>query len=245
MAIFGGRIALVLFTVASLSAQITGFTAESAEKQRALETQFDGLLDKSNLDAWMKRMSAKPHHAGSPASKEVADFIAEQFRAWGYETRIETYYPLFPTPKSRVVEMVAPTAYTARLEEPVVEGDATSRVRENNLPVYNAYSKAGDVTGELVYVNYGIPDLAGSNPRSKNTILLERAVRQAVLNFEPRILADSLRVSVRMEPEQIDRNAMLFIIEGKLWAQPLPLSLYLETELDLETGTVTVAETAR
>lgn len=94
-------------------------------------------------------------------------------------------------------------------------------------------------------VNYGIPDLAGSNPRSKNTILLERAVRQAVLNFEPRILADSLRVSVRMEPEQIDRNAMLFIIEGKLWAQPLPLSLYLETELDLETGTVTVAETAR
>lgn len=94
-------------------------------------------------------------------------------------------------------------------------------------------------------VNYGIPDLAGGTARSKNTMLLERAVRQAVLNFEPRILADSLTVSVRIDPEQMDRHAMLFIIEGKLWAQPLPLNLYLETELDLETGTVTVAEAAR
>jgi type VI secretion system protein ImpF len=76
-------------------------------------------------------------------------------------------------------------------------------------------------------------------------MLLERAVRQAVLSFEPRILPDSLAVSVRIEPEQMDRHAMLFVIEGKLWAQPLPLSLYLETELDLETGTVTVAEAAR
>jgi type VI secretion system protein ImpF len=94
-------------------------------------------------------------------------------------------------------------------------------------------------------VNYGIPDLAGSTARSKNAMLLERAVRQAVLSFEPRILPDSLAVSVRIEPEQMDRHAMLFVIEGKLWAQPLPLSLYLETELDLETGTVTVAEAAR
>lgn len=94
-------------------------------------------------------------------------------------------------------------------------------------------------------VNYGIPNLAGGTALSKNTLLLERAVRQAVLNFEPRILADSLTVSVRIEPEQMDRHAMLFIIEGKLWAQPLPLNLYLQTELDLETGTVTVAEAAR
>lgn len=94
-------------------------------------------------------------------------------------------------------------------------------------------------------VNYGIPNLAGGTALGKNTLLLERAVRQAVLNFEPRILADSLTVSVRIEPEQMDRHAMLFIIEGKLWAQPLPLNLYLQTELDLETGTVTVAEAAR
>jgi type VI secretion system protein ImpF len=91
-------------------------------------------------------------------------------------------------------------------------------------------------------VNFGIPDLAGSVVTGKNTLALERAVKQALLDFEPRILADTLKVAVRIEPEQMDRHSMLFIIEGKLWAQPIPLSLYLKTELDLETGTVTVAE---
>ncbi|MGH8175986.1 MAG: type VI secretion system baseplate subunit TssE [Steroidobacter sp.] len=94
-------------------------------------------------------------------------------------------------------------------------------------------------------VNYGIPDLAGTSIAGRNTGALERAVRQAVLNFEPRILSDTLRVTVRIEPEQMTRHAMLFIIEGQLWAQPVPLSLYLKTELDLETGAVTVAESSR
>jgi type VI secretion system protein ImpF len=92
-------------------------------------------------------------------------------------------------------------------------------------------------------INYGIPDLAGSSVAGKNTLLLERAVKQAVLDFEPRILPDTLKVAVRVEPEQMNRHAMTFVIEGELWAQPVPLSLYLKTELDLETGTVTIAET--
>ncbi|HEY4366089.1 MAG TPA: type VI secretion system baseplate subunit TssE [Steroidobacteraceae bacterium] len=94
-------------------------------------------------------------------------------------------------------------------------------------------------------VNYGIPDLAGTSAAGRNTAALERAVRQAVLDFEPRILSDSLKVSVRIDAEQMSRHAMLFIIEGRLWAQPVPLSLYLKTELDLETGSVTVAESSR
>ena len=91
-------------------------------------------------------------------------------------------------------------------------------------------------------VNYGIPDLAGSVVTRKNAFALERSLKEAVLAFEPRILADTLKVTVRVEPEQLNRHALLFIIEGRLWAQPLPLNLYLKTELDLETGTVTVAE---
>ncbi|HKE97193.1 MAG TPA: type VI secretion system baseplate subunit TssE [Povalibacter sp.] len=94
-------------------------------------------------------------------------------------------------------------------------------------------------------VNFGIPDLAGAPAAGRNTQSLERAVREAILNFEPRILADSLKVTVRVEPQQMNRHAMLFIIEGMLWAQPVPISVYLKTELDLETGTVTVAESAR
>ncbi len=156
-------IPLLLLCAATLGAQtdgnaITGFAPQATGQQRDLETQFDKILDRGDLEQWMHRITAKPHHVGSPGSKEVAEFIAGLFKSWGYDTRIDTYYPLFPTPKTRVVEMVAPTQYKATLEEPPVEGDATTKIREGSLPVYNAYSGDGDVTGELVYVNYGIPD---------------------------------------------------------------------------------------
>lgn len=94
-------------------------------------------------------------------------------------------------------------------------------------------------------VNYGVPDLGGTTVAGRDLLALERAVKQAVFNFEPRIIADSLKVTVRVEPEQMSKHAMLIILEGKLWAQPLPLNLYLKTELDIETGTVTVAESPR
>jgi type VI secretion system protein ImpF len=94
-------------------------------------------------------------------------------------------------------------------------------------------------------VNYGIPDLVGASVARHQAAELEKSVRQAILDFEPRILADSLRVSVEVAPEQMSRHAMTFVIEGRLWAQPLPLSLYLKTELDLETGTVTVTDSPR
>jgi type VI secretion system protein ImpF len=92
-------------------------------------------------------------------------------------------------------------------------------------------------------VNFGIPDIAGSSALGKDTAKLEKAVKKALLDFEPRILADGLKVTVRVDPEQMSRHVMSFIIEGKLWAQPMPLNLYLKTDVDLETGIVTVAET--
>ncbi len=139
-------------------APIAGFLPDSAQRERDLETKFDRTLNRQNFQQWMKRMSAKPHHVGSPGSKETAEFIAEQFKSWGYETTIETFYPLFPTPKTRLLEMLAPSRFTAKLEEPAVEGDETSGIKDGNLPVYHAYSTDGDVTGELVYVNYGLPE---------------------------------------------------------------------------------------
>lgn len=93
-------------------------------------------------------------------------------------------------------------------------------------------------------LNYGIPDLAGSTAAGRNVKDLERAVRQAVLDFEPRILRETVRVSVRLQPHEMSRHALIFVIEGDLWAQPVPLSIYLKTEIDLETGTVIVAETS-
>jgi N-acetylated-alpha-linked acidic dipeptidase len=136
---------------------LLGFTAASSANQRALEARYDGLLNRQNLETWMQRLSARPHHVGSPYGKEVADFIAAQFRSWGYDTRIEQYDVLFPTPKVRLLELVGPTRFTAQLLEPKLEGDATSGQVDEQLPTYNAYSADGDVTADLVYVNYGVP----------------------------------------------------------------------------------------
>jgi len=136
---------------------IMGFTEEGSKTQLQLETDYDKLLKASNLDEWMKYLSAKPHHVGSPYDKEVVDFVAAQFKSWGYEVRIEKFNVLFPTPKLRLVEMIAPTTFKASLLEPPVEGDEYSEQTDEALPGYNAFSIDGDVTADLVFVNYGIP----------------------------------------------------------------------------------------
>lgn len=136
---------------------LLGFTESQATQQQALENKFDQQLKVENLREWMKRMSARPHHAGSAYGKENAEFMAELFRSWGYETQLERFDVLFPTPKTRVLKMIAPETYTAGLTEPAMKEDATSGQQEEQLPTYNAYSIDGEATGELVYVNYGIP----------------------------------------------------------------------------------------
>jgi N-acetylated-alpha-linked acidic dipeptidase len=136
---------------------LTGFDRESSERERALEARFDSLLKKENLREWMKRLSARPHHVGSAYDRENAEFLAGLFRSWGYDAQIESFDVLFPTPKTRLLEMNAPEKYTARLAEPTLSEDTTSGQTAEQLPVYNAYSIDGDVTGQLVYVNYGVP----------------------------------------------------------------------------------------
>jgi len=136
---------------------LTGFGPESAERQRALEARFDTLLKKENLREWMRRLSARPHHVGSAYDRENAEFMAGLFRSWGYDAQVESFDVLFPTPKTRLLEMTAPERYAARISEPPLKEDATSGQTAEQLPVYNAYSIDGDVTGQLVYVNYGVP----------------------------------------------------------------------------------------
>ncbi len=136
---------------------IYGFNAANAAAEHALEARFDSQLNRDDLREWMRRLSARPHHLGSAYDHDNAEFIASLLKSWGYDTAIEEYDVLFPTPKSRLVEMTAPEKYTAKLFEPPVPGDATSGQTSEQLPVYNAYSIDGDVTGDLVYVNYGVP----------------------------------------------------------------------------------------
>jgi N-acetylated-alpha-linked acidic dipeptidase len=105
----------------------------------------------------MKHMSSKPHHVGSPWSKQNAEFIAEKFESWGFETEIEIFDVLMPFPIIRKLEMVGPNKVSLQLKEPAFDEDATSGITKDLLPGFNAFSADGDVTAELVYVNYGIP----------------------------------------------------------------------------------------
>jgi N-acetylated-alpha-linked acidic dipeptidase len=137
---------------------LLGFTPAQAAKEQAFEKKYDAQLDPADQRAWLEQMSAEPNHVGAPHNKANADFMLERFREWGWDAHIETFYVLYPTPKKVALEMVAPTRFTAALHEPAVEGDRTSGRTRNALPPYHAYGADGDVTGELVYVNQGMPD---------------------------------------------------------------------------------------
>ena len=122
------------------------------------EARFRAIPDPANLREYVRRLSARPHHLGSPYDKDNAEWILSKFKEWGLDARIETFHVLFPTPKERALEMLEPSRFTAKLQEPAVAGDATSAQQAEQLPTYNAYSADGDVTGRLVYVNYGVPE---------------------------------------------------------------------------------------
>ncbi len=137
---------------------VYGFTPPRAAEQLDRETAYAKSLSASGPLEWMQHMTVRPHHLGSPQAKANAEYIAELFKSWGYETEIETYYVLFPTPKVRLLEQIKPVAFTASLTENVVAQDsAADALRKEALPPFNAYSADGDVTGALVYVNQGLP----------------------------------------------------------------------------------------
>src|SRR5690606_22483357 len=134
-----------------------GFNAESAKKQLDLEATFDKQLQPSNLKEWMKIMTAYPHQVGSPYGLKNALFIKDKLTSWGFDTKIDTVHVLFPTPKTRILELTEPTKFKASLMEKPFKEDGTSGQTKDVLPPYHAYSANGDVTAELVFVNYGIP----------------------------------------------------------------------------------------
>ena len=136
---------------------IIGFEAHQVSQQKNLEAEFDKILSADNLDQWMKFMSAEPHYLGTAYGRKNAEWMVKQFKSWGYDAKIETYQVLFPYPKVRLLELIAPEKYKAKLTAVPVAGDADTDQGDALLPSYNAFSTDGDVTAELVFVNYGIP----------------------------------------------------------------------------------------
>jgi N-acetylated-alpha-linked acidic dipeptidase len=145
--------------VAADDVPLAGYSAQSSAKERQWEETFRAIPDPAKLRAYMQRLTARPHNVGSPYDKDNAEWILAKYKEFGLDAHIETFRVLFPTPKERLVELVSGGPhFIAKLQEPAVPEDPTSGQQSEQLPTYNAYSADGDVSGPLVYVNYGIPD---------------------------------------------------------------------------------------
>lgn len=157
---------------------LVGFSPSAARTEREWEAKFDAIPSPDSMRSYMRHLTARPHHVGSPYDKANAEWILAHFKAWGLDAHIEQFDVLFPTPRDRLLEMVAPTRFRASLVEPTVPGDPTSAQHAEQLPTYNAYSADGDVTAPLVYVNYGLPadydELARHGVSVKGAIVIAR-----------------------------------------------------------------------
>jgi N-acetylated-alpha-linked acidic dipeptidase len=136
-----------------------GFAPANAADEAALEQKFDAALNADDQRDWNKQLSSEHDEVGSTHDKANAEFMQKLFQSWGWDAKLETFSVLYPTPKEESLELVAPTQFKAALHEPPVAGDATSQTETDKaLPPYNAYGADGDVTADLVYVNYGMKD---------------------------------------------------------------------------------------
>jgi N-acetylated-alpha-linked acidic dipeptidase len=169
---------LVTFGVVQSDAQqrpIRGFPDDAIAAQREREEQFRKVPDPARLKEYMESMAAESHVAGQPSSKRVADYALAKFRSFGLTANLEEFEAMMPWPLETRVELVAPDKYELKIKEPVLPEDPDSG---DQTPLYNAYSGDGDVTGEVVYVNYGMPAdferLKGMGISVKGKIVLAR-----------------------------------------------------------------------
>ncbi|HEY7334900.1 MAG TPA: M28 family peptidase [Bryobacteraceae bacterium] len=136
---------------------IRGFFPDEWKVEHDLEEKAKAVPQAARIRIYMERMASKPHPAGSPASKAVADYLAAQMKEWGLDVRTESFEALMPYPTGRTLEMISPVRFRAQLKEPAIPEDADTS-DNGQLPAFNAYSATGDVTAPLVYVNYGMPE---------------------------------------------------------------------------------------
>ena len=94
-------------------------------------------------------------------------------------------------------------------------------------------------------LNYGIPDLTGVTAGGLDILSLEKTIMRAVRAFEPRIMPNTLRITAKLNKDEMSGNALVFEVRGDLWAQPIPEPLYLKTEVDLESGQFVVSDTTQ
>jgi N-acetylated-alpha-linked acidic dipeptidase len=186
-------IASTAFALDAGQTPLRGYTPEHSAAEVQWEQKFRDLPDTARLRENMRRLSARPHHVGSPYDQDNAEWLLAQLKSYGLDAKIEVFEALFPTPKSRKLELLGPVKFEAKLEEAALKVDPTSDQKSEQLPTYNAYSRDGDVTAPVVYVNYGAPadyeQLAAMGVSVKGAIVLAR-YGQTWRGIKPKLAAE-------------------------------------------------------
>ena len=143
--------------LAALLASSSLAMAQVSPEQAKREAVLDASVSASEQMGWLKQMASAPNHVGSVHDKTNAEFILSQFKAWGWDAKIETFEVLYPTPLKTQLNLVGPVAVPLGGQEPTIPEDATSANLKDALPPYVAFQGDGDVTADVVYVNYGLP----------------------------------------------------------------------------------------
>ena len=136
---------------------ISGFAPGRVEAERQLEEKFRSLPDAGRAEANLRHLTSEPHMAGTEASHRVAEWLCEQYRSYGFEAEILRYSAWLPQPREVKLELTKPAKRALASREQPIEGDADTddaRATEG----FNAYSPSGEVTGPVVYVNYGLAE---------------------------------------------------------------------------------------
>ncbi len=174
-------------------APLRGYTGDHSVAEISWEGKYQALPEPARVREAMQRLAARPHHVGSPYDKDNAEWLLAQLKSFGLDAKIEVFDTLFPTPKSRRLELLGATKFVASLEEPSVGVDPTSAQKKEQLPTYNAFSADGDVTAPLVYVNYGAPadyeQLAALGVSVKGAIVIAR-YGQTWRGIKPKLAAE-------------------------------------------------------
>jgi N-acetylated-alpha-linked acidic dipeptidase len=137
---------------------LPGYTAASSATELDWEKRFRAIPEAARAHENMKFLAAHPHNVGSEAQRKNAEWMVERYKEWGWDAKIEQFDVLYPTPKSQLVEMIAPTKFKLKLEETPLAEDPYTHETKTQLPGYNIYSADGDVTAPLIYANYGMLD---------------------------------------------------------------------------------------
>ncbi len=141
------------------STTLRGYSTQSSATELDWETKFKALPQPDNIRENMRRLSARPHHVGSPYDKDNAEWLARPVEVLRPRRADRNLRHVFSPPQTNArLNWLSQSSTKPSLEEPAIAIDPTSNQKSEQLPTYNAYSIDGDVTAPLVYVNYGSPD---------------------------------------------------------------------------------------